>query len=311
MEEVLKERCFQILDELADEGFDLTNLSKDLKISDRKRLERVRKRMVRVFGSVNQALIEYGFNLDGNMAAVPTSLELYRCYYISDTYEVLANTHEKDRIKDLYHLDERTFNKLTIEVRRNYRLDALDEFYRDEFPENTKYTFMEREEYRHLQSYLQQFYGSISNFMDSYGTPSEIFVVRNYGGEHAEFRKAGDMFEKLVGRSLKALGLKFADNKRIGNCQPDFAMENHWIDAKLHYKSVFQPACKTIEKYTPIIDRLTILYCFGVGNKTINSEPKLELVKITELYQPLYDVGAWKVVEDIERFIEEYSYLYE
>lgn len=305
-----KERCFIILDELSDEGFDLTRLHKELNPLDEKRYSRVRKRLSRVFGSVDQALKEYGL-VEESLYAEPTSLELYRCFYISDTYEVVANTYEKERIKDLYHLSDTEFNKLTLDIRRDYRRDALDEFYRNEFPENTKHTFMDKPEYRHLWSYMQLFYRGLSEFMESYGTPSEVFVERNYGGEFKVYRKAGDEFERLVGKSLSALGLKFLDNKRIGNCQPDFSMPNHWVDAKLHYKSVFQPACKTIEKYAPVIERLTIIYCFGDGSATIKSVSNLELLKITELYQPLYEAGAWKIVDEIERFIKEYSHLYE
>lgn len=298
MLDIGKEKCFQIIDKLIDEGYDVENLAKELPNF----YGSFRKRLTRNFGSVGQAFTSYGLY---EMNGIPSDIELYRCYEISERYEVVVNDLEKHRIMDLYFIDELTFKKLSKDIVRNMRIDALDEFYRNEFPENLKHTFIEKEEYKHLWVYISNIYGSLRIFLKQYDVDPNVFIERNYGGGHGNFIKAGFRFELLVKRMFDTLGSSYKYNKRVNGCQPDFQLSDRWVDAKLRYNTVFYPTCQTIEKYLDETNNLEIIYCLGEGNRTLQDKDRVTLVHISEYYPKLSEIGAGYLIEEIEEFIHE------
>lgn len=297
-----KEKVFAKIDEFIDRGIDVMNLSSELSPRE---YETFRTYVKRNFGgSITNALIEYGL-FDSN--GTPTPLELHRCLYINECYKVCINEYKKAELMDLYNLDEVLFRRLIIPIIRNVELEALDEFYRNEFPNNIKHTFFEQAEYKHLHAYLANHYSqSITDFLNFYGTPSEIFVTKDYNRKAGKYIKAGFQFETLIKEALIQKYSDVAYQKTIGNCKPDFIInKNMWVDAKLGRWTVFHRQSYTIKKYLKHTNHLTIYFAFG--DKTEYHNDYLSLLHVSTLYKHL----SYDLVNRIELFIETHAELYE
>lgn len=78
-----QERALCVLDDLIDEGIDVTNLRQEIHLSNTYSYDAVRTRLRRAFGSVENALRAYGLY---DQTAEPERLELERCFYIDQDY---------------------------------------------------------------------------------------------------------------------------------------------------------------------------------------------------------------------------------
>jgi hypothetical protein len=295
--ETLKERCFRKIDWLIDYGFDVENLKQEM--SD-KEYNALRKQFVRAgFPTFKDGLIEYGlFKPNGT----PTLLELHRCYYIDEHFAVKINEYEKERLLDVYYIDEDAFKKLSRDIKNELELDAIDEFYRGMFPDGIKHTTFENEKYFAIRSYVGKHFGSsVTRLLESYGTPYHIFVERDYNRKAGQFLKLGFRFESLVKEVLEVLYYNVKYQQTIGNCKPDFIVGKDWLDAKLSYKTLFHPQCETLEKYATYTERLTIIY--ALDKRKTYKHGYYEMVHISGYYDQLNYLGRRDLVEDIERFI--------
>ena len=194
-----QERCIEVLDDLVENGVDIERLSSELPWNEYRALSR---RINRAFGRIKDALIAFGLS-ESN--AVPSEYELYRCFYIDEKYNVSVNKFEKEFLCDIYYLNEVDFKRLSKSLMPSLRKDAIDEFYRKEFPDNVKYTFLESPAYKHVCSYICLEYGNLSAMMEAYGTPSHIFVDYDYNRLLGDSIKNGHTFERIVEDVLKAL----------------------------------------------------------------------------------------------------------
>lgn len=83
-----QENALLLIDDLIDDGIDVTNLRKELMNSTKYNYNAVRKRLERAFGSTKDSLIAYGLY---EQVAEPSHLEIERCFYIDDEYIVSEN----------------------------------------------------------------------------------------------------------------------------------------------------------------------------------------------------------------------------
>lgn len=290
-----QERCIELLDGLVERGVDLQKLSKEL---PEKEYANIRKRASRAFGSYKNALIAFGLF---DEVGTPTEIELYRCFYIDDFYKVQVNQYERDRVLVAYNLSEVRFKSLTRELLYELKKDALDEFYRNEFPDNLKHAFMERSEYKHLWSYMQSLYGGLQNFLEAYGTPSHIFVTYDYDRWNGDSIQNGHTFEALVKEVLESLHNNVKYHSLVNGCRPDFIVDSRWLDAKLSYSTVIHPRSTVIDRYTAQTDDLTIIYAKRPRKPFVHNEVKF--IHISEFYDDLTIVGNVELVDRIKSFV--------
>lgn len=296
-----QEKCLIILDKLVDNGIDIEHLRREL---PEKKYHTLRKRLIRAFGSTKDALAAFGLN-DYDDTILPTEFELNRCYYIDEYYKVRVNEYRKERIKAIYNLSEPKFNFLSRKVRRDFRKDALDEFYRNEFPDNTKWEFISKDEYVHLKSYIVLEYGSLYNFLEFYGAPRSVFIDFDHNRRNEEYIQKGHIFEHLVKEVLEILYEDVKYHFKVGECIPDFIINgNDWIDAKLSFGTVFHPKSNTLDKYLKYTKNLTIIYARKNYGGVIVNRDDVILKHISEFYPALLQLGRVDVVDQCEYFLE-------
>lgn len=292
-----KERFFDILDELIDEGIDVENLSKNV---DKKRYDSIRKRAVRAFGSYRNALREYGIY---KPASYPTQLEVNRCFRITKNYSVEVDDLEIDRIKDIHNVDDYELSPFLKEAQQEIELEILDLFYRDFFPFDGMCTKRIEEEYPTPGYLIKKHFKSFIRYVESFGTPYEIFVQRQ--DQHVAI-KQGYQFERILQEILEAIYSDVQIKPTIGDCRPDFIVNEGvelWIDAKLSEYSIFDHRCKSIGKYTQKTDNLLFIYAKGkrskyVGDGYINAH-------ISTLYDKLRQARREDLITKSENFIKE------
>lgn len=287
--------CIKLLDELVERGVDITNLGKELPKNE---YHRVRKRMYRAFGTGENALKAFGlYDINGE----PSDYELYRCFYIDDNYEVKENAHEISLVSDIYYLNELDFRRLYRPILKEVRRDALDEFYRNEFPDKIKSTIIESDEFSHIWNYIRQIYGNIGNFMDAYGTPLYIFVDYNYDKYNGEAIKDGHTFEVVAEDVLKAIYANIQCQVSFEGCRPDFVLGDKWLDAKLSRHSPFHPRSTMLERYLKHTDDLTIIY--ARDKREPYTQENVKFVHISEYYPELEKLGRRELIDRCESFL--------
>jgi hypothetical protein len=160
------EKSFRIIDELIDRDIDVTNLSKELPENE---YHAVRTRVRRYCGhSIKKLIKEYGiFDKIGN----PSKVELERCFFIDRNHEVMINIYQKESIMSLYLISEKDFKKFTEGIKNDLEKDALDNYYRKEFPFSESFhCFKTGHENRHLMYYFtRQYNRSMDDFLSAYG----------------------------------------------------------------------------------------------------------------------------------------------
>ena len=292
-----KERMFNEIDDLIDRGVDVFRLRSELSTIE---YERLRKRAARSFGSYAKALAEYGLCEDSRM---PTDVELARCFEINAEYEVISLPNA-DNLCWEYSLDDATFRCFAKPIVEALEIDALDNFYRDQFPFDKYPTTDLREGLPTLYSYLRKHYGTYKQFLRAYGI-NYRYIGRDYGGRAALLH--GHVFEQKLGVILEAIYSNVHRHVRVGHCIPDFIVNGpEWIDAKLSAESIFDPRCKTIEKYVEETDALTIYYArrktkpFSCGIARV--------LHVSTLYPKLLAAGRADLIADMNEFIASISY---
>ncbi len=289
-------RCLEFLDDLVERGVDITNLSKEL---PEKEYHSARKRIHRAFGTMEKAIEAFGLT---ETNGYPEDYELYRCYYINDKYEIVTNEYEKEFVCDIYNLSEVDFKRLSAPLMKDLRKDALDEFYRHEFPDNIKSSFVESEEYKHVWGYIKSVYGSVRKLMEFYGTPSEIFVDYDYCGWDGVSIQKGHTFESIVKDMLEVIFDNVQYHAIFDGCRPDFVIGDRWYDAKLSAYAPFHPKNTMLERYLKNTNDLTIIYAKRKRSPYKRSGAKF--IHVSELYSDLEVLGRSDLIERCEIFLD-------
>lgn len=289
-----KEGCFELLDNMIDDGIDVMSLGVSLRGDAKYKYETVRKRLSRAFGSVNQALVEYGlFEKRGE----PVELELHRCFEITGDYLVVENEYKKEDLMDIYNVTETEFKRITKDVRNQCEKEALSMFASDFYPDGFKHHFLRERKLYHLRGYLTRHYGdSFERLANELGMDYRLVERQTY----EPLFDLGNTFESIVGEVVEGFYVK--KQQRIGDCIPDFVMGETWIDAKLSFGTVFQRSCQTIEKYTKHTDNLTIIYALDKSKRRKVGD--VRFIHISEFYPHLESTGQHDLILRIKNFIE-------
>ncbi|ARC72383.1 MULTISPECIES: hypothetical protein [Bacillus] len=292
-----QERALCVLDDLIDEGIDVTNLRQEIHLSNTYSYDAVRTRLRRAFGSVENALRAYGLY---DQTAEPERLELERCFYIDQDYRVSENRYKSEELKELYGISEIKFQQYKKGLLENLEREALDIYVRDTFPYGLKRDYIYKHKLWHVEKYLRNFYGhSVRKLCEEWDFSYELF-----NDSYSSFYiTQGHKFEDLVGEVLDAIYPgRVESQRRIENCIPDFIVNGtHWIDAKLSEKTAFNRASKTFSKYLKHTEDLTIIY--AQKSDGVYSFPNVTLVHISRYIPELIKIHRSDLVEKINAFL--------
>ncbi|MGF9973631.1 hypothetical protein ABEX76_12145 [Bacillus velezensis] len=294
-----QENALLILDNLIDDGIDVTNLGKELINSTKYNYGTVRKRLERAFGSVKESLIAYGLY---EQVAEPSRLEIERCFFIDGNYKVSENKFISGEVKELYNISDTKFREYRKEVLEDIEKEALDAYVRDKFPSGLKREYIYENKLWHIETYLRKFYDrSARKMCREWGLPYEL-VNESYASFYIT---KGREFELLVGEVLNALHPGSVEKqKRIDDCIPDFVINGtEWVDAKLSENTAFNRACKTFDKYLRHTDHLTII--FAKESEGSFEHPNVTLTHISEFIPTLLKYGYRELVSRVNSFLAE------
>lgn len=289
-----KEEGFALLDEMIDAEVDITSLGKEF---PKQKYDSIRMKFSRTFGSYKQALIEYGYYRSNG---VPTTVELARCFEITEDYRVVTLKLNKSEVCDIYFLSDAEFNRVSKSLYWELRRDAIDNFYRYNFPFDKVSISNLVKEHRHLQRGIEKIYGSAKRMLSFYKTPYDQFIDRNAG---ASVRR-GHLFEQKLGEILRAVYGVSAVNSQVwtDGCRPDFIVNGRrWIDAKLSSYTIHDTRCDTITKYRKHTDDLTIY--FARGDRSGFDTGGCKLRHVSALYPLLQRAGRTDLIDAMETFI--------
>ncbi|MCM3205682.1 hypothetical protein [Paenibacillus illinoisensis] len=288
-----KERVFKRIDALVDAGIDVSNLRREL---PQREYDAVRKQAVRTFGSYEQALREYGI---GEPVGKPSETELFGCFEITEQY-VVIETPNADYIRELYEIDEMTFRRLTKPHRERTEIDALDEFYREQYPLDHLPTAALRDSYPKLYGYMRKHYGTYRAFLKAYKVSYEYELNRNFGGRKTA--RYGHAFEQELAKVLIPIYPDVKYHEKIADCIPDFIVNGtQWIDAKLSAWTIYDTRSRTLEKYARHTDNMTVYY--ALGKRAPFTYKIADVLHVSTLYDALVRVGRRDLIEDMETFI--------
>lgn len=288
-----KERVFRKIDELIDVGIDVKRISKELPARE---YDALRHQSKRAFGGYLDALSEYGID---RCAGSPLDVELYRCFEIAENY-VVKETYDAERIKSIYDLDDLAFRRLTDRYRKETEIDALDEFYREQFPFDHLPDGALRRRFPQVYNYMRKHYGSYSAYLKAYRLSYEFALNRNYGGRRSI--GSGLDFERKLAEMLRILNTEVQYHVKIDDCIPDFIVNGtQWIDAKLSAWTIYDTRSRTLEKYARHTDSLTVYYALGKRDPFTHKIARV--LHVSTLYNALSRVGRRDLIEDMETFI--------
>ncbi|MGI1828715.1 hypothetical protein ACRPLG_02465 [Bacillus safensis] len=294
-----QEAAISVMDVLVEDGVDLTRLSKELSL---KEYSRVKKRLNRAFGSINEALRAYGLlsTIPGN----PSEFELNRCFLVDDDYRVVQNDYTIVDIKNLYNLPDIEFKRVKNKSLIKAQREALGTYVMDTFPHGLLHSTLETKGKYHIKHYINKFYrGNIGNLCRDFGLDINLLVDC---GCRSTFILYGRKFENLVKRVLDTLYPGEVHYQvRVGDSVPDFIVEDiGWVDAKLSKSTAFNRRCSTITKYLKHTDKLTII--FAIDKPTYNADSRVNLVSIKDFKRDLKSLGRFDICEEIDAFISDY-----
>lgn len=288
-----KERVFSQIDDLIDSGIDVARISKELPPRE---YDALRHQSKRAFGGYWDALREYGIT---NRSGIPIDVELYRCFVITENY-IVKETYDAECIKSLYDLDDLAFRRITDKHRRETEIDALDDFYREQFPFDHLPDGVLRRRFPQVYSYIRKHYGTYGAYLKAYRLSYEFALNRNYGGRRSI--GSGLDFERKLAELLSSLHTEVKYHFKIGDCIPDFIVnEKQWVDAKLSAWTIYDTRSRTLEKYAHHTDSLTVYY--ALGKRDPFTYKIARVLHVSTLYSALSRVGRRDLVEDMETFI--------
>jgi hypothetical protein len=288
-----KEKVFSQIDDLIDAGVNVARISKELPARE---YDALRHQSKRAFGGYWDALREYGIE---SCAGRPLDVELYRCFEIAENY-IVKETFDAKHIKSLYDLDDLAFRRLTEKHRRETEIDALDDFYREQFPFDHLPDGVLRRRFPQVYGYIRKHYVTYGAYLKAYRLSYEFALNRNYGGRRSI--GSGLDFERKLAELLPCLYTEVKYHLKIGDCIPDFIVNGtQWIDAKLSAWTIYDTRSRTLEKYASHTDSLTVYYALGKRDPFTHRFARV--LHVSTLYNALSRVGRRDLIEDMEAFI--------
>ncbi|MEK5298692.1 hypothetical protein [Bacillus sp. FSL R5-0659] len=290
-----QEKALEVLDDLVESGVDLTKLRKELST---KKFNADRKRLYRAFGGLKESLIAYGLF---DSTAVPSEIELNRCFSVDGDYRVVENNYVISYLKALCNLSDIDFKRIKGEAWIKAQREALDSYVRAAFPHGLLYSTLEKKGKYHIKHYINKFYnGNIRNICIDCGL--DINLLTDCGSRSASILN-GRKFENLVKRILDALYPGEVNYQvRVDDSIPDFIVDSiGWVDAKLNKNTVFNRRCSTITKYLKHTDKLTIIY--AIDKPMHNSDTRVTLLSVEYFKRDLKLLGRFDLYDEIDVFI--------
>ncbi|WP_339811138.1 hypothetical protein MKY63_00735 [Paenibacillus sp. FSL R7-0189] len=98
------------------------------------------------------------------------------------------------------------------------------------------------------------------------------------------YKFAGHSFEEVLGDIFHEIGVHYVKERR-GDCIPDFIVGDSWYDAKLSETTI--NLCKTVEKYEPNCESLTIVFLRGNKNADRKLTNKTRILHISHFLKRL------------------------
>lgn len=300
-----KENVFLIIDEIIDRGrcFDgdvENSLHSYININ-----RGFANRCYRTFGSVRGALLEYGYYQE---PIIYSDLQVYNyikeCFFINKDFH---NDYHVDTLNvkianlELAGYDVRKCKGIIKQIKMDMHIDAVEKFIDETcVSEIAKIQPRYVTENSKLEYSIRCCFGSWNNFYLLNGIDTKL-TTDNYSFHR---RKAlvqlGNRFEKIVHEVLTFIDDDVITDHYIGNCRPDFVINDEWYDAKLSKSTVIYPKCQTIEKYRKHTDSLTIIYAIDDTDDLQGYDEFADFVHIT-VYYPYIPA---ELQREIDEFIE-------
>lgn len=134
------------------------------------------------------------------------------------------------------------------------------------------------------ENYARKEFGSWENALVEADIPLDAVYIGA-----AEFSKLGHTFEDILGQILVELGYSLLDSPH-DRWQPDFAVGNKWIDAKLSeytHTSKDKSGLTVIEKYEPCCDELELVFLRGNRKTSRKLSGKTTLIHVSHYVNKL------------------------
>lgn len=256
----------ELVQDLLDSGMPIKQIADQLGVERTKIFRLIQKGTVEKYVSFDE--MPFGFISDS---------DIYSLFTISDGFKVAVDGDKKNWLMKHAQWAQRE-DEMFDAAKKEVELTAIGEFILHIEPSELSYDLLK--EYRHIESMIYRNYGSIPTFRKQYNIPVEFcdLALSIY-----KFAELGREFESLVAEVLAEISVGDIRAQAIqpDQSRPDFIVDDHaWVDAKLSRSTVFNPSCKTLDKYTAQAGSLTIIYAI---KDCLRTDPRAEFVHIVSL----------------------------
>lgn len=257
-----QERVFKVIDELIDSDAVRDGEGREVSLPRYIGLTpSLRIRLIRNFGSVVEALAQYGYT-SGKKPISRNQLieEIKKCAYVEDDLYIRFRDGDLDWIYDFYEVAAGDMYKAKVFVMSELRREAVFNFLEnadvDDISDLNKKDSAKKEL---LRKSIWKTFGSRKNAYKCYGFHK--FMVNKSDNPIVLFSKLGRDFEDAVLEVFADSGVTVIYNReQVPGCRPDFTLSDRWVDTKLSKSTVLSAADSTLSKYPQHTDNLDIIY---------------------------------------------------
>lgn len=269
--------CVKEVQELLDAGLGISKVASKLNVHHQTLRRFIDKHDLEFYVPFDEIPVQF----------LPVS-ELMECVYIRDDFKVVLDI---ERLNNLSALCGYSVSYLKSAIKpfvRDLEKDALSEFVCSlDFDEvnNNNIT-----RYRHIVYYIYNHYEGLEEFREMYGIDFDLVSFSSHNSR-SFFANAGHKFEYLVGKVLRELyGSAVNDSYFEEGCKPDFVVNNRWVDAKLSKSTILSPSCETVEKYSKVTQKLTIIFCIDDAiDVDLSKYSHVDFIHVTDLFPYISD----------------------
>lgn len=291
-----KEQIFKVFDELIEED---TSDGQPLNLYIRYHQPALNMRCVRTFGSLKNALTEYGFSFDKSEELPFEKLFDFvsSCFTVTDDGRIRVDFASfLDKMNELrargYSVDT---TKIINQMEESLELDRLEAFMR--YYNETACDLLDSQGKRYpenqIKTIIEKHYTVRRNLYKTYDVNPLMISTASF----VKMRHLMDLGNEFEDIAYEVLSEIYADVDRHfvkGNCRPDFVINGEWIDAKLARSTALTPGNITISKYSKQTDHLTIIYAL---HDTEADDDRATFVNITE-YKPFVSAELQRKIDD-------------
>lgn len=252
---------------------------------------RMRKAAQRYFGSVKQALIEYGF-VEGEINETWTDGQILNHFDVTYTIDIYGRLVFDDDFF-LLKFDEfsalggdLSISKVKSKLKRLLEDDLLQAFFNhfgvDGFRWIDYKPHTQRpQEFKGIAHIIRSRKESRFELANKFGIRYRAFLaIDTSKQERRAIQKLGHEFQALVTEIYDEITLARSEQNRFEDSIPDFISGNTWLDAKLSKSTA---SAMTIQKYRKHTDWLIIVYALEDGGKPLDGA----IYKHVSEYYPL------------------------